>query len=71
MLDGLLSIGVAQLCPEHGFEVVAHKDRVIEIDPEVDMSKVYQDNGTAEEEEERLKQMTWNLPQKKPWWKFW
>lgn len=57
--------------PEHGFEVITHKERVIDISPETDIFKIYKDNGTYEEVEKEFKNKEWNLPKKKKWWQFW
>ena len=34
--------------PEHGFEVITHKDRTIDISPDADIFKIYKDNDTYE-----------------------
>jgi hypothetical protein len=34
---------------EHGFQVITHADRVIEIAPETDIWNIYKDNGTHEQ----------------------
>ncbi len=57
--------------PEHGFEVITYKDRVVDLSPEADIFKIYKDNGTYEEVEKGLKNKEWKLPKKKPWWRFW
>jgi hypothetical protein len=57
--------------PEHGFEVITHKDRVIDLAPEADIFKINKDNGTYEELEKELKNKVWKLPKKKNWWQFW
>ncbi|QHS56587.1 hypothetical protein GWR56_13920 [Mucilaginibacter sp. 14171R-50] len=56
--------------PEHGFEVITHKDRVIDIGPEADVFKINQDNGTYQESDE-LKYREWEVPKKKKWQQFW
>jgi hypothetical protein len=57
---------------EHGFSVITHKDRVIDIGPEVDIWKIYEDNGTYEEEQQDYDRRTFKkLPMKKKWWQFW
>jgi hypothetical protein len=56
---------------EHGFEVVTHKDRVIEIAPEADPWKVDKDNGTYEQKQKEYKDRVWIAPKKKKWWQFW
>jgi hypothetical protein len=57
--------------PEHGFEVITHRDRVIDLAPEADIFKINKDNGTYEELEKELKNKEWKLPKKKNWWQFW
>lgn len=57
--------------PEHGFEVVTHKERVIDLSPEADIFKIYKDNGTYEEVKKELQNKEWKLPKKKKWWQFW
>ncbi len=56
---------------EHGFEVITHKDRVIDIAPAVDIWKMYKDNGTYHERQKKYSENEWNLPKKKKWWEFW
>jgi hypothetical protein len=56
---------------EHGFQVVTHKDRVIEIAPEADPWKIDKDNGTYEQKQKEYKDKVWKLPKKKKWWQFW
>lgn len=57
--------------PEHGFEVITHKNNVIDISQEADMVKIYKDNGTYEEVEKELTNNVWKVPKKKKWWQFW
>lgn len=57
--------------PEHGFEVITHKNRVIDLSQEADIFKMYKDNGTYEEVEKELKNKVWKLQKKKKWWQFW
>jgi hypothetical protein len=57
--------------PEHGFEVITHKDKVIDVSPEADIFKINKDNGTYEELEKELKNKVWKIPKKKKWWQFW
>ena len=57
--------------PEHGFEVITHEDRVIDISPEADIFRIYKDNGSYEEVEKELKNKEWKLPREKKWWQFW
>ncbi len=56
---------------EHGFEVITHKDRIIDLAPHADIFKINKDNGTYEELEKELKNQEWILPKKKKWWQFW
>lgn len=59
--------------PEHGFAVTTHQERVIHIDQDTDIWKIYEDKGTLEQElkeyEERMK--NFKPKEVKPWWKFW
>jgi hypothetical protein len=57
--------------PEHGFEVITHKDRVIDLSPEADIFKINKDNGTYEALENELNNKVWKAPKKKKWWQFW
>lgn len=60
--------------PEHGFQIITHKDRVIDIAQEADVFKIYNDNGTYAEVEKGLMDKNWKLsasPKKKKWWQFW
>ena len=63
--------------PEHGFAVITHKERVIDLDQDTDIWKIFADNGTLEQElkeyEERAKNAKPLKPLKpqKPWWQFW
>lgn len=57
--------------PEHGFEVITHKNRVIDLAPEADIFKINKDNGTYAELEKELANKQWKLPVKKKWWQFW
>ncbi|ANE50901.1 hypothetical protein SY85_10695 [Flavisolibacter tropicus] len=58
---------------EHGFQVVTHKDRVIEIGPDVDIWNIYKDNGTYEQELKAYNdRVSVSCPRKqKKWWQFW
>jgi hypothetical protein len=57
---------------EHGFEVITHKDRVIDIAPEADPWKIDQDNGTFEQKQKEYNVSILQLPKKKKrWWQFW
>ena len=55
---------------EHGFEVITHKDRVIDIALEADIWKIYKDNGTYDQMQKAYHEREWNLPKKKKWWQF-
>lgn len=59
--------------PEHGFAVTTHQERVIHIDQDTDIWKIYEDKGTLEQElkeyEERMK--NFKPKEVKPWWQFW
>lgn len=60
--------------PEHGFAVITHEDRVIDLDQDTDIWKIYEDNGTlAEKQKEYDKRAKTAKPPKrqKPWWEFW
>lgn len=58
--------------PEHGLEVITHKDRIIDIAPEADIYKIYKDNGTYSQVLNEDKNKVWKRPpQKKNWWQFW
>ena len=59
--------------PEHGFQVIMHKDRIIDMGQDPDIDKVYKDNGTYEQVMAAYKPA--NNPRpfawKKKWWQFW
>jgi len=59
---------------EHGLAVVTHGDRVIDLDRgEIDIYKIFADNGTLEaelKEAEKYRGMRGIKPQK-PWYQFW
>ena len=59
--------------PEHGMQVITHKDRVIDIGPETDIWNIYKDKGTYEQELEDYNKRVWTKvpPKKKKWWQFW
>ena len=57
--------------PEHGFEVITHKDRVIDIAAEADIFKIHKDNGSYEALEKELSNKVWKAPKTKKWWQFW
>lgn len=57
--------------PEHGFEVITHKDRVIDLSPDADIFKINKDNNTYVELEKELKNKVWKVPKEKKWWQFW
>ena len=48
--------------PEHGFEVITHKDRVIDIAAEADIFKIHKDNGSYDALENELKKKVWKVP---------
>lgn len=56
---------------EHGFEVITHKERVLEIAPQADLLKINEDNGTYLETNNSLDDYLNIVTQKKKWWKFW
>jgi hypothetical protein len=51
--------------PEHGFEVITHKDRVIDLSSEAGIFKINKDNGTYEELKTEFKTKNGNCPGKK------
>lgn len=61
--------------PEHGFAVTTHGERVIHIDQDTDIWKIYEDNGTLAERRKEYNQWARNFNPKpkevKPWWQFW
>lgn len=57
--------------PEHGMEIITHKERIIEIAPQADKYKINEDNGTAEAGQESLDDFLAKMQPKKKWWKFW
>jgi hypothetical protein len=60
--------------PEHGFAVTTHKEKVIHIDQDTDIWKIYEDMGTLEEEKRKYDERAKNAKPpkiKEPWWKFW
>lgn len=59
---------------EHGFAVITHEDRVIDLDRgETDIWKIYADNGTLLEKRKEYDERAKNSePGKiKSWWQFW
>ena len=56
---------------EHGFEVITHKQRIIDLSSDIDIFKINKDNGTYEELEKELTNKEWKVPKKKKWWQFW
>jgi hypothetical protein len=56
---------------EHGFDIITHKDRVLEISPQSDKFIINEDNGTAEEVKKSFDDYLIKANQKKKWWKFW
>jgi len=60
--------------PEHGFAVITHQERVIDLDRgETDIWKIYEDNGTLEEVQKEYNERAKNFKPRevKPWWKIW
>jgi hypothetical protein len=60
--------------PEHGFQVVTHKDRIIDIAQDADPWKVSKDNGTYTEEMAQASKNAGPMPfaqKKKKWLEFW
>lgn len=60
--------------PEHGFAVTTHKERVIHIDQDTDIWKIYEDKGTLAEEKRKYDEWAKNAKppkRQKPWWEFW
>lgn len=76
--DGLAYIEWRLNCTwdeEHGLAAVTHGPRLIDLDRgEIDIYKIFADNGTLEEEL-KLAEKYRNQPKRptppKPWWKFW
>jgi hypothetical protein len=56
---------------EHGFDIITHKERIIEISPQSDKFIIHEDNGTAEEVKKSFDEYLRKASQKKKWWKFW
>lgn len=56
---------------EHGFDIITHKDRIIEISPQSDKFIIHEDNGTAEEVKRSLDEHLIKVNKKRKWWKFW
>lgn len=58
---------------EHGFAATTHEERVIHIDQDTDIWKIYEDNGTLAEREKEYNEREKNFKPRavKPWWKFW
>lgn len=55
---------------EHGFEVITHQSRVLDLAPQADRFKINEDNGTAGEISKQLDTYLHSKKQKKSWWKF-
>jgi len=56
---------------EHGFGVITHGDRVIDIGPEADIWKIDKDNGTYDQKQKEYSKKEWTLPKQKKWWQLW
>lgn len=59
---------------EHGFAVTTHRERVIHIDQDTDIWKIYEDKGTLAEEKRKYDEWAKNAKppiRQKPWWEFW
>ena len=58
---------------EHGFQIITHKDRIIDIGQDYDLWKIYKDNGTYQQVMASYKPSTNPAPYswKKKWWQFW
>ena len=56
---------------EHGFDIITHKDRVLEISPQSDKYIIHEDNGTADKVTRSLDEYLIKVNQKRKWWKFW
>ncbi len=74
--DGFSYLEWCFLCSwdeEHGFCVTTHKERVIHIDQDTDIWKIYEDNGTLVEKQKEYDERAKNFKPKseKLWWKFW
>jgi hypothetical protein len=56
---------------EHGFDIITHKDRILEISPQSDKFIIHEDNGTAEEVKNSFEEYLIKASHQKKWWKFW
>ncbi|MGB4771696.1 MAG: hypothetical protein WBP58_09560 [Chitinophagaceae bacterium] len=56
---------------EHGFEVVTHGERIIEIAPQADLWKINEDNGSDNSQVSDEMRFAQLRVTKKKWWKFW
>jgi hypothetical protein len=56
---------------EHGFEVITHGERIIEMAPQADLWKINEDNGSDNSRASDELQYTQIQVTKKKWWKFW
>jgi hypothetical protein len=66
-----VALFVRGMDPEHGIEVITHKDRVIDLSSEAGIFKINKGNGTYEELKKEIKNKEWKLAKKKNWWQFW
>jgi hypothetical protein len=56
---------------EHGFDIITHKDRILDISPQSDKFIINEDNGTAEEMKRSFDGHSLKVNRKRKWWKFW
>jgi hypothetical protein len=56
---------------EHGFEVITHGERIIEMAPQADLWKINEDNGTENSLASDEPHHTQIQVTEKKWWKFW
>lgn len=56
---------------EHGFDVITHGGRLIELAPQADLLKINEDNGTYNAADSISDESINNSWGKRKWWKFW
>lgn len=56
---------------EHGFDVITHGDRLIELAPQADLLKINEDNGTYHSSDTFSDELNFKFGEKKKWWRFW